>query len=161
MWVRYFKVFTGQIFNGHFDLMCIKGIQNSHQYGLLIYRGYIWYDSSDSTIIPMIKLWSDLHSQTTPHTRPYGRDVGCFSRVIQEKFIIKKLLGYIKSKLYLQKLSCSSKMFRTSWILIRLFPEIWINKKPCILCEILKVTLWKCTQNTLPLQYIERCVLVC
>ena len=39
-------------------------------YRLSIYRGCIWNDSVHCTTIIMIKLRSDLHSRTTPHTSP-------------------------------------------------------------------------------------------
>ena len=41
-----------------------------------IYRGYIWYGSAHSTTITMIKLRSDLHPRTTPHTWPLRASYG-------------------------------------------------------------------------------------
>ena len=44
---------------------------------LVIYRGYICYNSAHSTTITIIKLRSNLHYRTTPRTSPYRRTMGC------------------------------------------------------------------------------------
>ena len=51
-----------------------KSSQKSKIKAICVYlhenHDYIWYNIADSTTIIMIKLWSDLHSWTTPHTSP-------------------------------------------------------------------------------------------
>ena len=57
-------------------------LYNNLYYILSIYRGYIWYDSTHSTTITVIKLWSDLHWRKTPIPGTYGRAWWCLSGVI-------------------------------------------------------------------------------
>ena len=45
-------------------------------YGLSIYRGYIWYNCAHSTTITMLKIRSDLHPRTIPHTSPVRASYG-------------------------------------------------------------------------------------
>ena len=57
---------------------------NEQYYRLSMYRDYIWYEGAHITSITMIKLWSDLHSRTTPHTSPlrarYGVSLASYTK---------------------------------------------------------------------------------
>ena len=45
-------------------------------YGLSIYRGYMWYNCTHSTTITMLRIRSDLHPRTIPHTSPVRASYG-------------------------------------------------------------------------------------
>ena len=63
------RMFMNIIFTAWIDIV-------SNYYRLSICRGYIWYDNAHSTAIKMIKLRSNFHSRTTPHTPPLRASYG-------------------------------------------------------------------------------------
>ena len=109
------------------DLLFVFNLVHNYQY-LINYDCHAIYCMYFTGYMDMVGawVWCDLVRADCIHTLQGF----CWPNFVTGHFYLKCTKGIKNSHQYIQKLSWSLEVFRTSRILIRLCPEIWMNKDP-------------------------------